>query len=98
MKRILFSIVLGAMPVAAIGAPLSEDLRDYVVAFDVEALDQDAKATLRAIINDPNASHGDKVLDVHTVLSQHDALRHVDIHGESLTDPTTMQFGMASFD
>lgn len=96
MKRILLPIVFAALPMGAIAAPLSEELRDYVVAFDMEALDRSAKAALREIIDNPDKSHGDKVLDVHTVLSAHDALRHVDIHGESLDAPANVQIGMVS--
>jgi len=95
MERFAFAILLGMIPMAATSAPLAEDLKDYVVAFDMAALDRDAQEHLQQIIDDPQASHGTKVLSVHTVLDRNGALRHVDIHGDELP-PAQAQIGLAS--
>lgn len=97
MKRFAFAILLGTLPMAATSAPLADELKNYVVAFDMEALNDAARAQLQTIIDDPGKSHGNKVMSVHTVLDRNDALRHVDIHGEDLDSPEP-QVGLASYD
>ncbi len=96
MKRFALVILLGTMPIAGAAAPLDEELKNYVEAFDMAALDTEARAELEAIIDDPRASHGTKVLSVHTVLERNQALRHVDIHGAPLDAPEA-QVGLASY-
>ena len=97
MKRFALAIMLGTMPVAAAASPLSEELTDYVVAVDMAALDDAARDELRAIIDDPDRSHGNKVLSVHTVLDRNNALRDVDIHGGPL-DGADAQVDLASYE
>ncbi|QFT93876.1 hypothetical protein FIU86_13580 [Roseovarius sp. THAF9] len=96
MKRFALAILIGTMPLAATAAPLADALKDYVVAVDMSALDEDARAELQTIIEDPGKSHGNKVLSVHTVLDRNNALRDVDIHGGGLNKGEA-QIGLASY-
>lgn len=96
MKRFALVLLIAAAPVATTAAPLAEDLKNYVVAVDMDALDTEARSELRTIIEDPNKSHGNKVLSVHTVLDRNNALRDVDIHGGPL-DEGEAQIGLASY-
>ncbi|MFN3208719.1 MAG: hypothetical protein ACE369_06905 [Roseovarius sp.] len=96
MKRLVLAALIGTMPMAATAAPLADELKDYVVSFDMAALDGDARAELQSIIDDPSATHGTKVLSVHTVLESNNALRDVDIHGGPLDAPEA-QVGLASY-
>lgn len=96
MKSFALAILIGTMPVAATAAPLADELKNYVVAVDMSALDDDARAELQTIIEDPGKSHGNKVLSVHTVLDRNNALRDVDIHGGAL-DEGEAQIGLASY-
>ena len=95
MKRFALAVLMGTLPVTATAGPLAEDLKNYVVAVDVDSLDSEARAELRTIMDDPARSHGNKVLSVHTVLDRNNALRDVDIHGGAL-DEGEAQIGLAS--
>ncbi|MGK7754226.1 MULTISPECIES: hypothetical protein [unclassified Roseovarius] len=96
MKRLALATLLSLSPIAATATPLAEDLKNYIVAFDMAALDTEARTELRTILDDPDRSHGNKVLSVHSVLDRHGALREVDIHGGPLDAPET-QVGLASY-
>lgn len=96
MKRFVLSLLIGTMPLAATAAPLADELKNYVAAVNMAALDSDARAELQTIIADPGKSHGNKVLSVHTVLDRNNALRDVDIHGGAL-DEGEAQIGLASY-
>lgn len=95
MKRFALAVLIGTLPVTATAGPLADELKNYVVAVDVNALDDEARAELRTIMDDPAKSHGNKVLSVHTVLDRNNALRDVDIHGGPLND-TEAKVGLAS--
>lgn len=96
MKRFALAVLIATMPAAATAAPLAEELKNYVVAVDMTALDEEARAKLQTIIDDPGKSHGNKVLSVHTVLDRNNALHDVDIHGGALNEGEA-QIGLASY-
>ena len=60
---------------------LAVDLEHFIADFDLSVLDDRALQKVEAIIEDADASHGQKVLALHTVLEQNNALAHVDVHG-----------------
>ncbi|MBY5987857.1 hypothetical protein [Roseovarius atlanticus] len=97
MKRFALAVLMGTLPVTATAGSLADELKNYVVAVDVAALDDEARAELRTIMDDPAKSHGNKVLSVHTVLDRNNALRDVDIHGGPL-DEGEAQVDLASLD
>ena len=84
MRRILIALALAAAPTwAAADDHLSEALSNYVAAVNMDELDADAKARLRAILDAPDLDHVDRVVEIHSVLETNDALAHVNVHGEA---------------
>lgn len=84
MKRFALILSLAALPQVAASETLHDALQDYIVAFDITDVDPSTRSTLREIVNDPDMSHGNKVLSLHSILDSEGALRHVDIHGAPL--------------
>lgn len=60
---------------------LSADLERYIAEFDLSVMNEEELGTVVHILQDATTSHGHKVLALHSVLDQRDALRHVDMHG-----------------
>lgn len=66
----------------ATGLPgLAADLERFITDFDLAALDESGLQRVEGIIDDPDASHAQKVLALHTLLDRNGALEHADMHG-----------------
>ncbi|MBV7394212.1 hypothetical protein [Mameliella sediminis] len=64
---------------------LATDLHRFVDAFELSQVPPAGQARLQMIVDHPEASHVAKVLAIHDILQDHDALRHVDMHGDAPT-------------
>ncbi|WP_305969572.1 MULTISPECIES: hypothetical protein [unclassified Mameliella] len=64
---------------------LASDLQNFVEAFELSQVPATEQARLRVIVDHPDASHVAKVMAIHEILQDHDALRHVDMHGDAPT-------------
>jgi hypothetical protein len=60
---------------------LSADLSHFISDFDLTDLNHQTLNTLRDVIEDEDAPHGQKVLALHSLLDRHGALGHADMHG-----------------
>ncbi|MEO1138165.1 MAG: hypothetical protein AAFW87_01805 [Pseudomonadota bacterium] len=87
MNRLMLALSLLAVPTTAWPSSLDAALENYVVAFDNQALNDEARHSLQRIIDNPGLSHASKVVNIHTVLERNKALLHVDIHGAPLDAP-----------
>lgn len=61
---------------------LVADLHHFVEAFELAEVPPAGRARLQVIVDHPSASHVAKLMAIHDVLQRHDALRHVDMHGD----------------
>lgn len=64
---------------------LAVDLYQFVEAFELTEVPPAGQARLQMIVDHPSASHVAKLVAIHDVLEQHDALVHIDMHGAQST-------------
>lgn len=64
---------------------LAADLYQFVEAFELAEVPPAGQDRLQMIVDHPSASHVAKLVAIHDVLEQHDALVHVDMHGAQST-------------
>ena len=77
----LVATLLAVPATAQVRGELATDLHQYVDAFDLQEVSAEGRARLRMIVDHPTASHVAKLVAIHDVLQDHDALLHVDMHG-----------------
>ncbi|MFP7570386.1 hypothetical protein [Marivita sp. S2033] len=83
MKRFIAATLIFFAPISAHADTFTDVVKNYVAEFDAAKINDAERARIMEISTQDDLAHGMKVLLVHEVLVEADALRHVDMHAQS---------------